>query len=110
MKSCRYFAAAAILALLTAPKASLAQSLQILRIPDASLIKYAITADGNVYLRNISDFDSTWLGCCQAYWIPLNTDSGKAMYSAILSAAMTHTPIFLYGPKTGGAVVQVGQF
>lgn len=109
MKYCRYFAAAAILALLTAPKASLAQSLQI-RIPDASLIKYAVSADGNVYLRNISDFDSTWLGCCQAYWIPLNTDSGKAMYSAMLSAAMTHTPIFLYGPKTGGAIVQVGQF
>ncbi|EGY02704.1 hypothetical protein AZA_14921 [Nitrospirillum viridazoti Y2] len=109
MKSYRYLAAAALLSLCLLPKASLAQSVQI-RIADASLIKYAVSADGNVYLRNISDFDNTWLGCCQYYWIPLNTDSGKAMYSAMLSAAMTHTPIFLYGPKTGGAIVQVGQF
>jgi hypothetical protein len=83
-----------------------------LPVSDASRILFAIGPGNAVYLRNLNELDSTWLGCCQSYYIDTSTDIGKAQFSDFLSAVMSHAPISFYlASKTaGGAFIQVGKF
>ncbi len=57
-------------------------------IPDMSQLSYQVT-DNKVWLRNVNQFDGTWLGCCTAYYIDLSTDSGKATWSTMLTKIAT---------------------
>lgn len=57
-------------------------------ITNMSQLKYQVI-NNRVYLRNMDDFDPTWLGCCYAYYVDLATDSGKATWAAMLSKAAT---------------------
>lgn len=66
---------------------SAAQASDFLQIPDASQIKWQITAQNRVYLRNLSDFDSTYLACCYNYWFDASTDAGKSFLSVLLAKA-----------------------
>lgn len=52
-------------------------------ITDMSQLSYQIAND-KVWLRNVNKFDSTWLGCCVAYYVDLTSNNGKATWSAML--------------------------
>lgn len=83
-----------------------------LLVTDASRIQFAIGPGNAVYLRNLNELDSTWLGCCQSYYIDTSTDIGKAQFSDFLSAVMSHSRIsfFLTSKTVGGAFIQIGNF
>ncbi|WP_298773630.1 hypothetical protein [uncultured Shewanella sp.] len=53
-------------------------------ITDMSQLKYQIK-DGQVWLRNVNEFNESWLGCCYAYYIDITADEGKAIWSAMLA-------------------------
>lgn len=85
---------------------------ETLEVGNASLIQYAATSDNRVYLRNLSTFNASWLGCCGSYYIDLTRPAGQAQFSALLSAAALKGPISIYvaSASVGGEVLQVGQF
>lgn len=90
---------------------SMAASAQIyVRIPDASQIYYQTQADGHVYLRNVSSFDTHALGCCYNYWIDLNTQEGRGIFAALLSAASRNSVFWIAVPDgyTAGAITGSG--
>lgn len=70
-----------------------AQASDFLHIDDASQIKWQITANNEVYLRNLSAFDSSYLGCCYNYWFDASTEAGKSFLSALLAKAAAGTSI-----------------
>lgn len=53
-------------------------------ITDMSQLKYQIK-DGQVWLRNVNEFNESWLGCCYAYYVDITQDEGKAIWSAMLA-------------------------
>lgn len=69
-------------------------------IPNAADVKWAIHGD-RVYFRNLDEFDAGWLGCCYNYYVDLNTDSGKAMFSAFLSKHMAAQALKIYVDEKG---------
>jgi len=78
-------------------------------ITDPSAVKYGI--QGNmVYLRNLSDFDSSWLPCCYNYWFDLSTDGGRAMFSTFLSYRLSGQSLTFYKSSwaTSGPIDIVG--
>jgi hypothetical protein len=78
-----------------------------LTVPDASQIKWGLTGN-RAYLRNLNDFDSSWIGCCYNYWIDLSTEGGRGMFSAFLTARASRSPIMLNVPsKTTGSVLDM---
>lgn len=60
-----------------------AMAFSTLQISDASQIKFLISND-KVFLRNLDQFDSGWLGCCYNYWFDLTTETGKSHYAYFL--------------------------
>jgi hypothetical protein len=88
-----------------------ANASQAIVINDASTIKYGIQ-DNKVWLRNLSDFDSSWLPCCYNYYFDLSTDGGKAMFSTFLSYALSGKKVVFYkaDPSTAGAITIFGDF
>ena len=93
---------------------SLASAYDILVVPDASVIKYAVDPTGFVYLRNLNEVDPTWAGCCGNFWINTNTDGGRAMYSALLTAAATNRRLTIVAASKAGSpnepLQQIGNF
>jgi len=81
-------------------------------ISNASNIKFAATNDQKVYLRNLDQYDNSWLGCCNFYWIDISTDWGKAQYANLLSAKYSGSRLGLYinSKTSGGAFLQIGDF
>ncbi len=71
----------AVLGILSLPTPALAYS--IVHVSDASQIKLLIS-DEKVFLRNLDQFNSSWLGCCNNYWFDLTTESGKSHYAYFL--------------------------
>jgi len=62
-------------------------STDFLHIQDASQIKWQITAQNRVYLRNLHEFDPSYLACCYNYWFDASTDAGKSFLSVLLAKA-----------------------
>ncbi len=60
-----------------------AMAFSTVQISDASQIKFLIS-DNKVFLRNLDQFDSNWLGCCYNYWFDLTTETGKSHYAYFL--------------------------
>jgi len=79
-------------------------------ISDAGSLKWVVSGS-RVYLRNLSDYDSSWQGCCYNYYIDITTDEGKAMFSALLTSYAAHLPIIIYvaNKATTGAVTLLGR-
>jgi hypothetical protein len=77
------------------------------KVGDASQMQYLIDAGTRVYLRNLSTFDSTVLGCCYNYWIDLSTDGGKAEWATLLAKMESKEPIWVYvtSQTVAGAVM-----
>ena len=70
-----------------------AQASDFLRIDDASQIKWQITSNNEVYLRNLDAFDSSYLGCCYNYWFDASTGAGQSFLAALLAKAAAGTSI-----------------
>lgn len=99
---------------LTAALPSMAHANDLLVIPDASVVKYVVTPDGFVYLRNLNEVDPTWAGCCTNFWMNTTTDGGRTQFAAFLSARVSRQRIVIYASsKTGSpnqALLHVGDF
>ena len=93
---------------------SLSFAFDVLVVPDASAIKYAVDPTGIVYFRNLNEVDSTWAGCCGNFWINLNTEGGRGMYSSFLTARASHQRFVIVAPTKAGSqsdqLLQVGDF
>jgi hypothetical protein len=88
-----------------------ARAADTIAIDHPETIKYAIS-DNKVYLRNLNDYDSTWLGCCYNYYFDLTTDGGKAMFSTFLSYRLAGQRLVLYKTSwtIAGPIDIVGSF
>jgi hypothetical protein len=79
-------------------------------VPNASTLKWQIAGNA-VYLRNLNDYDASFLGCCYNYSIDLTVPYGKAMWATILLKMGTGAPISLGMERTvAGPVTQIGNF
>ena len=80
------------------------------QVPDASQLKYVISVDGKVYLRNLNQFDSTVLGCCYNYWIDLTSPQGPAIWATLLAKMETQQGVWIFvGSQTAASYVYVGE-
>ena len=78
------------------------------RIPDASQLSFTIDSSNKVWLRNLNQFDSTFLGCCYNFYIDTTTQYGMLMWSWIQVAAVTASPVTLYvSSKTAAGNVTI---
>ena len=91
------------------PTAHAAESLVV---PDASVLQYGVNNDAKVYFRNLNQVGAGWLGCCYNYWIDISTDTGRAQFSAFLTAKASHSRIaFFIADKTViSPFIMVGDF
>jgi hypothetical protein len=79
------------------------------QVPDASQLKYVISVDGKVYLRNLNQFDSAVLGCCYNYWIDLTSSQGPAVWATLLAKIEAQQEIWIFvGSPTAASYVYVG--
>jgi hypothetical protein len=53
------------------------------RVPNANDLQWLLDSSQRVYLRNLSSFDGTVLGCCYNYWLDTNTPLGKSHWAAL---------------------------
>lgn len=108
--ACALLAAAGLIAIVP----NVARAADILIIPDASMVKYQADSNGFVYLRNLNEVDPAWAGCCNHFWMNVNTDGGKAQFSAFLTARATRTRLVIYAASKSGsstqALLHVGDF
>ena len=65
-----------------------ASASDFLHIDDASQIKWQITAQNKVYLRNLKSFDASFLPCCYEYWFDASTDAGKSFLTVLLARSV----------------------
>ncbi len=83
-------------------------------IPDPSVVKYVVDSNGFVYLRNLNEVDPTWAGCCNYFWMNVNTEAGKAQFAAFLTHRASRTKLVLYAASKSGspneALYHVGDF
>ncbi|GAA0463896.1 hypothetical protein GCM10009096_00460 [Parasphingorhabdus litoris] len=99
----------AALGILSLPSPALAAS--AVQVSDASQIKFLVS-DNKVFLRNLDQFDSSWLSCCYNYWFDLTTETGKSHYAYFLLRKASGEAIhFLVIDKTQpSAIHSVGDF
>ncbi len=91
--------------------ASPAMAYSIVQVSDASQVKILIS-DDKVFLRNLDQFDSNWLGCCYNYWFDLTTETGKSHYAYFLLRYASGEPIdLLVNDRTQPSVIHaMGRF
>jgi len=65
-------------------------------VPDSSLISWQMDASGKVWLRNLDQFNSTFLGCCYNYYIDLTTVDGKAKWATMLTYIASGKPLIFF--------------
>jgi len=82
----------AILASTAAP----AEATYWFKVNDASQIQYQIGPPDRIFLRNLSQFDGTVLGCCYNYWIDLSTAAGKAQWATLLAKMQAKESIWIF--------------
>jgi hypothetical protein len=79
------------------------------KISDASQLQSIITNDQRVYLRNLSQFDGTVLGCCYNYWIDLTNDAGRTQWATFLAKIEAKESIWVFVPsQTQSGAVYLG--
>jgi hypothetical protein len=94
-----------------------ANALVWIQVNDASQIKYQTWGDpgtgaGRIYIRNMSQFDSSALGCCYNYYIDLTTPDGKAIFPIFLSAVARGSSLRFAIPDgyAAGPIIGMGQW
>ena len=84
-----------------------------IHVSDMSLVQYQLTADGNVYFRNLNAFNSTVTGCCYAFVLDTTTPYGKSAWSIILMKMASKQDLYLFvsdsNPPTSGAPARIDQ-
>jgi hypothetical protein len=50
-----------------------------------SQLKWQMDPSGKVWLRNLNEFNPSFLGCCYNYYIDTTTTVGKSAWSAVLT-------------------------
>jgi hypothetical protein len=75
-------------------------------------LSWQLASDGRVYLRNLNQFDASFMPCCYNYWVDTNTPSGKAMWGAMLLKIGTEQPLYLglSNPSLPGQIEQIGNW
>ena len=83
--------------------ASVANAQEWIEVDDASRLLWQMTANGIVYFRNISEFNSAHDGCCYSYKLDVTTPGGKALWTTILAKMASHRRITLGFPSIGSS-------
>ena len=80
-------------------------------VEDASTLHWQIY-NNKAWLRNLDQYDATFLGCCYNFWIDLTTDEGRAMWSTLLAAIHASDSIYLHVPSktTASQVSGIGKY
>jgi hypothetical protein len=81
-------------------------------VADSSQIKYLSGQDGRIYVRNLSDFSTSALGCCYNYWIDTTNTGGRNDFAILLTAMAQHTGLYIGIPDNpaSGSVEDVGSW
>lgn len=81
-------------------------------VPDMSQLKWQMTTEGKVYLRNLNQFNGSFQGCCYFYWIDVGTPTGRALWaSALQKMASSQSMYFgLESAAVGGQMVHLGSW
>lgn len=79
---------------------------------DMSQLSWQMTIDGKVFLRNLNQFEGSFLGCCYSYWVDTSTPAGKSMWNAMLVKIATAKPLYLglSNPAQGGVIEHIGNW
>lgn len=91
--------------------ASPALAASTVQVGDASQIKFLVS-DDKVFLRNLDQFNSSWLGCCYNYWFDLTTETGKSHYAYFLLryASGESIDLLVLDKTQSGAIHSLGSF
>lgn len=81
-------------------------------VADMGQLKWQLTVDGRVYLRNLNQFSGNFQGCCYIDWIDITTPTGKAIWaSALQKMASSQSMYFgLDSAAVGGQILQIGSW
>ncbi|WP_141229373.1 hypothetical protein [Cellvibrio mixtus] len=75
-------------------------------VEDMSRLHYQLTSDGNVYFRNLNQFNNQVTGCCYAFVLDTTTPYGKSAWSVILMKVASKGSLSMYvseaNPPTSG--------
>lgn len=80
-------------------------------VPNASQLQWTETG-GKVYLRNLNQFDSTFLPCCWNFYFDITTDEGKMQWSFLLTRITTGGRVWLgfSSKSTAGSLKYIGDW
>lgn len=70
-----------------------ASAVDFVNVPDASLLKWQLVPGGVAVLRNLNEFDSSFLPCCYNYYFDTTTPAGKAMWAMLMLKHAMAKPI-----------------
>ncbi|WP_035055833.1 hypothetical protein [Andreprevotia chitinilytica] len=100
------------LMLLMSVLASVVQADDTVVISDVSKLKWLGSTNGLIYLRNLSDFDPSFLPCCYNYYVDTSTPAGKVTWTAILMKMGTAQSINLSvsNKSQAGPIVSFGNW
>ncbi|TQV87276.1 hypothetical protein [Aliikangiella coralliicola] len=79
------------------------QAIEWVYVSDMSKLKWQLVSSGEVYFRNLNEFNSAQGGCCYSYKLDTTTPAGKAMWSTILAKMAARAPLNLGFPQVGSA-------
>ena len=79
-------------------------------IPNAASLKwFQVNGTGQIFLRNLNDYDPTFLGCCWNYYIDINGAPGRTLWaSVLLKMAAGQSIILAVGSKTTAGPIIYG--
>lgn len=97
--------AAALLSLASAH----ASAVDFAYLPDASKLTWQMQG-GTVFLRNLNQFNGSFLPCCYNFYIDTTTPTGKAQWATLLTKITAGQPIYIgvENPAQAGAVAYLG--
>jgi len=68
----------------------------VVTVTDMTQLRWQADASGKIYIRNLNQFDSTFLGCCYNYYIDTTTPDGKIKWSAVLTYMQAGGSLYFY--------------
>lgn len=80
-------------------------------IPNAASLKwFEVNSTGQIFLRNLNDFDATFLGCCWNFYIDVNSAAGRTLWATVLLKMASGQSIILgvSSKTTAGPIIYGG--
>jgi len=79
-------------------------------VTDMTQLRWQSDPTGRIYIRNLSQFDATFLGCCYNFYVDTTTADGKAKWSAILTTILTGGSLYFFvaNKTVPGPVTYIG--